>query len=154
MELEESFKRFAAIVALLVEAGAVLLILVGALEALVELFRPSRRAEWREPFHRRGVWQRFARWLILALEFEVAADIVRTAIAPTWNQIGQLGAIAAIRTGLNYFLERDVEHAAELQRAELDGPPPSSPAPEATIASERSRRDAHEPSQRSKHVPA
>ena len=38
----------------------------------------------------------------------LAADIVRSAIAPTWNDIGQLAAIAAIRTFLNYFLERDL----------------------------------------------
>ena len=48
-------------------------------------------------------------WLILGQEFELAADIVRSAISPTWNDIGQLGAIAAIRTVLNYFLEKDVE---------------------------------------------
>lgn len=34
---------------------------------------------------------------------------MRTAIAPTWQQIGQLVAIAAIRTGLNYFLNKDVQ---------------------------------------------
>jgi uncharacterized membrane protein len=48
-------------------------------------------------------------WLLLGLEFELAADIVRTAIAPSWTDIGQLGAIAAIRTFLNFFLEEDIE---------------------------------------------
>ena len=52
---------------------------------------------------------RFASWILLSLEFALAADIVRTAIAPTWDDIGQLAAIAAIRTFLNYFLERDLE---------------------------------------------
>jgi sulfatase modifying factor 1 len=46
-----------------------------------------------------------------ALEFELAADIVRSVIAPTWQEIGELGAIAVIRTFLNYFLEKDLEHA-------------------------------------------
>jgi len=36
---------------------------------------------------------------------------VRSAIAPTWDDIGQLAAIAAIRTFLNYFLERDLVEA-------------------------------------------
>ena len=58
---------------------------------------------------RRQVWRRFARWIVLALEFALAADIARTAIAPTWDDIGQLAAIAVIRTALNYFLERDLE---------------------------------------------
>jgi uncharacterized membrane protein len=51
--------------------------------------------------------------LLLGLEFELAADIVRSAISPSWTEIGQLGAIALIRTFLNYFLERDVEQYAE-----------------------------------------
>lgn len=45
-----------------------------------------------------------ARYLALALEFQLGADILSTAIAPTWDQIGKLGAIAVIRTALNYFL--------------------------------------------------
>ena len=49
-----------------------------------------------------------ARSLSLALEFQLAADILSTAIAPSWDQIGKLGAIAVIRTGLNYFLAREV----------------------------------------------
>ena len=62
---------------------------------------------------RRLAWFGFARWLILGLEFMLAADIVRTVIAPTWHDIGQLAAIAVIRTFLNYFLERDLEAAAK-----------------------------------------
>ena len=49
-----------------------------------------------------------ARYLSLALEFQLAADILSTAIAPSWDQIGKLAAIAVIRTGLNYFLAREV----------------------------------------------
>ena len=48
------------------------------------------------------------RWLALGLEFALAADILRTAVAPTWQDIGQLAAIAVLRTGLNYSLEREI----------------------------------------------
>lgn len=58
------------------------------------------------------------RWLALALEFELAADILRTAIAPTWNEIGQLAAIIVLRTALNFFLQREIDHAA---RRDADG---------------------------------
>ena len=64
------------------------------------------------------VWLGFGVWLLLGLEFELAADIIRTAIAPSWADIGQLGAIAVIRTFLNYFLERDVEHYGETDSVE------------------------------------
>lgn len=50
-----------------------------------------------------------ARYLSLALEFQLAADILSTAIAPSWDQIGKLAAIAVIRTLLNYFLGKEME---------------------------------------------
>jgi uncharacterized membrane protein len=49
-----------------------------------------------------------ARYLALALEFQLGADILSTAIAPSWEQIDKLGAIAVIRTALNYFLSREM----------------------------------------------
>ncbi|KPC88052.1 membrane protein, partial [Streptomyces sp. NRRL WC-3753] len=49
------------------------------------------------------------RFLALGLEFQLAGDVLRTAIAPSFDQIGQLAAIAAIRTGLNFFLGREIE---------------------------------------------
>ncbi|MBX9748359.1 MAG: DUF1622 domain-containing protein [Roseococcus sp.] len=52
-----------------------------------------------------------ARGLSLALEFQLAADIVGTAISPDWNQIGKLAAVAAIRTFLNFFLQRELGEA-------------------------------------------
>lgn len=54
------------------------------------------------------VRQTLVRYLALALEFQLGADILSTAITPSWDQIGKLGAIAVIRTGLNYFLMREM----------------------------------------------
>lgn len=50
------------------------------------------------------------KYLTLALEFQVGADILSTAIAPSWEQIGKLAAVVAIRTVLNYFLTKEVEN--------------------------------------------
>jgi uncharacterized membrane protein len=47
--------------------------------------------------------------LSVALEFLIAADILKTAIAPTWEDIGQLAAIVGIRTVLNFFLHRELK---------------------------------------------
>jgi uncharacterized membrane protein len=111
--LEELFKQYASHVALFVEAVAAVVITFGALQAIVNLVNPSRKDPAR-PFRRKKmIWMRFGIWLLLGLEFELAADIVRTAIAPTRTEIGQLGAIAVIRTFLNYFLEKDVERYGE-----------------------------------------
>jgi uncharacterized membrane protein len=58
---------------------------------------------------RRVTWLRYARWLVAALTFQLAADIIETSVSTDWQTIGRVGAIAVIRTFLNYFLERDVE---------------------------------------------
>ncbi|WP_298907290.1 DUF1622 domain-containing protein [uncultured Nostoc sp.] len=46
--------------------------------------------------------------LALALEFLLAADIVGTAISPSWDAVAKLAAITGIRTFLNFFLQREV----------------------------------------------
>ena len=57
------------------------------------------------------------RFLALGLEFQLASDILRTAIAPTLRETAELAAIAAIRTALNFFLGREIkEERAELAR--------------------------------------
>jgi uncharacterized membrane protein len=48
------------------------------------------------------------RSLALALEFLLGADILRTAVDPSWDEIARLAAIATIRTALNYFLQREI----------------------------------------------
>jgi uncharacterized membrane protein len=55
-----------------------------------------------------------ARYLALALEFQLGADILTTAVAPSWDQIGKLGVIAVIRTTLNYFLMRELHEAGQM----------------------------------------
>ena len=63
----------------------------------------------------RAVWLRYARWLVAGLTFQLGADILETAIAPTWDDIGRLAAIAVIRTFLDYFLGRDVGEVRQRQ---------------------------------------
>ena len=48
-------------------------------------------------------------YLVLALEFFIAGDIVKTIITPTWQSLGILGAIVVIRTVLTYFLTKDLK---------------------------------------------
>lgn len=61
---------------------------------------------------------RLGMWLSLALEFEIAADILRTTIAPGWNEIGKLAAIVVLRTILNYFLQSEISRAALREKGE------------------------------------
>lgn len=100
--LEAAVSAAASWLKLGIEAVSVGIILVGMGLALARLFalaigRPAGDV-------RRGL----ARVLSLALEFQLAADIVGTAISPDWDQIGKLAAVAAIRTFLNHFLQREL----------------------------------------------
>jgi uncharacterized membrane protein len=95
-----------------VEAAAALIIALAAIEAGVRLLRHLvQRSDTMNATE--DVRLRLGRWLALALEFELAADVARTAVAPNWTQIGQLAAIATIRTLLNYFLQQEIDRAAE-----------------------------------------
>jgi uncharacterized membrane protein len=107
--MEETFREIVGAIALAVEAGAALFIAIGALEALYRLALNLSHPLGAHPGSRKRIWVRFAVWLLLALEFELAADVLRTTIAPSWDDIGQLASIAVIRTFLNYFLEKDIE---------------------------------------------
>jgi uncharacterized membrane protein len=69
------------------------------------------------------------RFLALAIEFQLAADILRTAVSPTFDDLGQLGAIAAIRTVLNYFLTQEIERAERMEKEGLLMGPDEMPAP-------------------------
>lgn len=70
------------------------------------------------------------RWLVLALEFQVAADILRTAATPTWTDLGQLAAVIVLRTVLNYVLRREIAESAARDREESDSrTPPGGPGP-------------------------
>ena len=115
LPLEQLLKAVAGRVALGIELIAVACVVVGVVRSLPLIFTGAGRAA--APPFSGGVFARLARWLVLALEFALAADIVRTAIEPTWKDVGMLASIAVIRTFLNYFLMRDLEKV--LARKEL-----------------------------------
>jgi len=106
-------------VALVIQLIAVVFIAAGTLEAVATVFKGLVMRADIDRY--RQIWIRYARVLIGGLTFMLAADVVDTAIAPDWDDIGKLAAIAAIRTALNYFLEmglRAQEESARRARAE------------------------------------
>lgn len=107
--METLLKDIAEAVATACDMASVLILALGAAAALGRSVVNWRRYETLA--FKKDIWLHFAASILLALEFALAADIVGTAVAPTWEDIGQLAAIAAIRTVLNLFLERDLEAA-------------------------------------------
>jgi uncharacterized membrane protein len=97
-----------------IDAMALVLIAVGTIEMFFTCVRaiiwPSLTGH-----ELRDGYLRYARWLMAGLTFQLAMDIIESARAPTWDDIGRLASIAVIRTFLNYFLERDIAEAARFQ---------------------------------------
>jgi uncharacterized membrane protein len=77
-----------------VEACGAVIIAVGALWSFVRFLSIAVRTRSTDSFV--SVRLTLGRFLALGLEFQLAGDVLRTAIAPTFNEIGQLAAIAAI----------------------------------------------------------
>lgn len=100
---------------LALEAVGGIWIAVGFVNAVVALIRDHIR---RDITNFTPVRLMFSRYLSLALEFQLASDILSTAVAPSWDEIGKLGATAVIRTALNYFLSREIQEYRERERPE------------------------------------
>lgn len=107
-------------VGICVETVAVAIIAIGSIEALFGIVRLLLRGNATHT-EKRALWLQYTQWLVAALTFQLAADIVHTSIAPSWDDIGRLGAIAVIRTFLTYFLDHDVEKTRRLDGAGESG---------------------------------
>ena len=108
---EETLHSAVDALVVVVEAAGALIIFVGALVALLQFLVSLPR---RDPEEFVSVRLTLGRFLALGLEFQLASDVLRTAVAPSFEELGKLAAVAAIRTALNFFLAREI---AEEQRA-------------------------------------
>jgi uncharacterized membrane protein len=134
--MEENFKLWTIWLASGVEAGAAIIIGIAAIESVFKsLLLFARRRATSPKDEKETIRLQLSRWLALALEFELAADILRTAVAPTWNEIGQLAAIVVLRTALNYTIQKEIEKASEREHSAAHG----TRAPETSV---RPSRDA------------
>ena len=107
----------------LIDTLALLVILVGTIEVAVKVARASFKPLGDKLA--RQAWLRYARWLVAGLTLQLAADIIETSISTSWQTIGRVGAIAVIRTFLNYFLERDVEQQQRERALPESAQPPA-----------------------------
>jgi uncharacterized membrane protein len=103
-------------IVLIIESAGAVIIAVGAVLAFIMVIRAFRHALRPDAFTLARLT--LGSYLVLGLEFQLAADVLKTAVAPSFTEIGQLAAIAGIRTVLNYFLEKEIaKEKAELGEA-------------------------------------
>jgi len=106
--MEATVHYLADLVATTIEVIMVVVIIIGSVRAVAAIASRLATRQALGPEVRR-IWLHYAAWILLALEFALAADIIRTIVGPNWNEIGQLSVIAAIRIALSYFLGRDID---------------------------------------------
>ncbi len=99
-----------------VEAVGAFIICVGVILAVYQLVAHFKEEQ---PSNFNRVRLTLGKYLALALEFQVGADILSTAIAPSWEQIGKLAAIVAVRTVLNYFLTKELTNERKREEQSL-----------------------------------
>ena len=104
--MEEILRRLVSIFMALTETAALIIIFFGALRAFALFVTNTLKRRSAESFI--VVRLDLGRFLALGLEFQLAADLLRTAVAPSFEEIGKLAAVATIRTALNYFLSREI----------------------------------------------
>lgn len=103
---------------LFAELAGAFVIAAGVVRALIVFFPHLIRSEHDAGEYKENIRLQLGKSLALALEFELGADILKTAVAPTFPVIAQLAAIIVLRTALNYFLERELRQV-EQRRADL-----------------------------------
>ncbi|MBF9133783.1 DUF1622 domain-containing protein [Plantactinospora sp. S1510] len=103
---EEWLGRVVQILVVIVEAVGAAVIFIGAVWTAARFVLTGIRHRSAAVFT--PIRLSLGRFLTLGLEFQLAADILRTAVSPSFGQLGRLAAIATIRTALNYFLGREV----------------------------------------------
>lgn len=106
MSAQDTVASAVSVLVTVVESCGAAIIAVGAVSAFVRLLIVAVRTHQTSAFV--PVRLSLGRYLALGLEFQLAGDVLRTAIAPSFHDIGQLAAIATIRTVLNYFLSREL----------------------------------------------
>ena len=112
MNFVDLLRAAAQAVAAIVEAVGVAIVALAVLLAAARFVAALLHRV--QPFPPEDLRLGLGRSLALSLEFLLGADILRTAVEPSWDEIGRLAAIAAIRTALNYFLQREIAQDARI----------------------------------------
>lgn len=117
---ENFLHELAVLLQLILECVAILVILLAVISTIRNLLRRRKGSVFRRTHTE--IRLNLGLSLGLSLEFLLAADVVGTAISPSWDAIAKLAAIAGIRTFLNFFLEKevsDLEHRVHPGRTDL-----------------------------------
>lgn len=114
---------------LLVQAISYLVPIVEACGAFVIMLGVTRTIvhHVRDRFHLdllclRGLRTELVESLIMGLEFQLAADVLKTAVSPSWDRMLLLAALIALRIALSLLLERELHAVCAGQESAEQAP--------------------------------
>lgn len=119
--LESWLKVIAGYLAAAAEIAAAVVIGLGVIRGIWDYLRQLLSRSRHHVDATEGIRLKLGRVLAVGLEFTVASDILRTAVAPTRQDILNLGAIVMLRTLLNYFLEREIRQGEQHRSSPKSG---------------------------------
>jgi len=92
-------------------AVGIFIVLWGVILGFIEFMRAQIvfLGKARKPVPLEKIRIDLGRYLLLGLEFLIAADIIRTIVKPSLDEVIVLVAIVAIRTVISYFLNKEIE---------------------------------------------
>ncbi|MEP7318637.1 MAG: DUF1622 domain-containing protein [Panacibacter sp.] len=104
--MEEIAKQVTINISHAVEILAAFIIGVAVIKTVLNYFSLLKYSK----ISREEIRVQFGSSVAVSLELLLGADVLATAVAPSWDDIGKLAAIAVLRTALNYFLEKELKH--------------------------------------------
>ena len=108
MNMEEIAKKITLFISHGLEIIAAVVIAAALVKLVIEYFEAALKAK--NGLSAMQARVQFGSSVAVSLELLLGADVLATAVAPTWDEIGKLAAIATIRTVLNFFLEKELKH--------------------------------------------
>ena len=93
-----------------IEIAGVAIVLWGLLEGIIRLLYQAWRVAVRRPVGQSlgQIRHAIGEKVVLGLEFFIAGDVIQTVVVPSWESLGILAGIVAIRTAIVYFLDLEM----------------------------------------------
>ena len=98
-----------------IDIAAGIIIAISAASALLAFFKILRKSPKEQTQEKETIRLRLARGLLLALDFEVGSDILKTILVPSANVLSILAVVVAIRIVLSWSLSKEIDrHKTDL----------------------------------------
>ena len=121
INLDEVLRYYVNVITLVIDISAGIIIGISALLAIVSFFKILRKPIQEQTQEKETIRLRLARGMLLALDFEVGSDILKTILVPSITELSILGVVVGIRIALSWSLSKEIgRHRGDLLQVKSD----------------------------------